>query len=307
MSVMRSLLLVGSQNQWLRERAPKYRFVRGAVARFMPGETVEDAIRAARELENQGIGTMFTQLGENVKDDAEAAGVEQHYHKVLDLVNREKLGTEVSIKPTQLGLDLSAAECRERIERLTEHAGDKILWVDMEYSHYVDPTLDIVAKIRAKHRNVGVCVQAYLYRTADDVSQLIRSGTHVRLVKGAYKEPPEVAFPKKKDVDENFFSLAKMLIGPDAKASGLRAHLATHDKALIARIEDHARQQSIGRRDYSFAMLFGIQRGEQVRLAKDGYDSKVLIAYGSFWFPWFMRRLAERPANVWFLAKNFFS
>lgn len=304
---MRSLLLIGSQNQWLREKAPKYRFVRGAVARFMPGESVEDAIRAAHELAAQNMKTLFTQLGESVTDNAECTKVEQHYHKVLDQIASQNLSTEVSVKLTQIGLDLNKGDCYQRVERLTDHAGHQVLWVDMEYSHTVDATLDIVHKVRAKHRNIGVAVQAYLYRTADDVSKLIRAGIYVRIVKGAYKEPPSVAFPQKKDVDENFFSLAKMLLGPDARSQGVVHHVATHDKALIARIEQYAKEQGIGKKEYAVTMLYGIQRAEQLRLAAEGYDSRVLIAYGPFWFPWFMRRLAERPANVWFLAKNLIS
>ena len=177
----------------------------------------------------------------------------------------------------------------------------------MEQSSYVQATLELYARARMAHPNVGVCVQAYLHRTAKDVESLIKIGAAVRLVKGAYSEPPEIAFAKKEDVDENYFRLAKMLLAADARRAGVRAVMATHDRTLIARLTDWAAAQGIARKELEFAMLFGIQRGEQLRLAREGYRSDVLISYGSAWFPWYMRRLAERPANVWFLARNIFS
>ena len=155
--------------------------------------------------------------------------------------------------------------------------------------------------------NAGVCVQAYLHRTEKDVDSLISMGAAVRLVKGAYNEPPEIAFPKKEDVDENYFRMAQMLLSPEARRAGVRAVMATHDRKLIARITEWTAAQGIPKDEIEFAMLFGIQRAEQLRLAREGYRSGVLISYGSFWFPWFMRRLAERPANVWFLVRNLLS
>jgi proline dehydrogenase len=183
----------------------------------------------------------------------------------------------------------------------------KTLWIDMEQSAYVEATLELYARARKAHPNVGVCVQAYLHRTQNDVEALISMGASVRLVKGAYSEPAQVALAKKEDVDGNYFRLARMLLGAEARRAGVRAVMATHDRALIARLSAWAAAQSIPRGELEFAMLFGIQRAEQLRLAREGYRSGVLVSYGSFWFPWFMRRLAERPANIWFLVRNLFS
>ena len=174
----------------------------------------------------------------------------------------------------------------------------------MEHSPYVDAALEIHRRARAKFPNVGICVQAYLYRTEKDVESLIAQGATVRLVKGAYDEPSEIAFPKKSDVDENYFRLAQILLGAEAREAGVRAAIATHDRKLIARISDWAATQGIPKDQLEFDMLYGIQRAEQLRLVREGYRCRVLVSYGSYWFPWFMRRLAERPANVLFLARN---
>ena len=177
----------------------------------------------------------------------------------------------------------------------------------MEQSKYVDVTLELYGRMRKTNQNVGVCVQAYLRRTRKDVESLISMGASVRLVKGAYSEGPEIAFPKKTDVDENYFRLAQMLLGSEVRRAGVRAVIATHDRQLIARITKWAASQGIAGDQLEFAMLYGIQRSEQLRLARDGYRTGVLVSYGAFWFPWFMRRLAERPANVLFLVRNLFS
>ena len=177
----------------------------------------------------------------------------------------------------------------------------------MEQSAYTDATLRLYLRAREANANVGICVQAYLYRTEQDLEWLLGSGGAVRLVKGAYNEPAEIAFPKKKDVDENFFRLAQMLLGPEALRMGVRAAIGTHDLHLIARLTGWAAAQRIAKERLEFQMLYGIQRAEQTRLAREGYRSSVLINYGSYWFPWFMRRMAERPANVLFLARNMFS
>jgi len=177
----------------------------------------------------------------------------------------------------------------------------------MEQSSYLDATLELHARARKSHPRVGVCVQAYLYRTAKDVESLISMGAAVRLVKGAYSEAREIAYPRKSDVDDSYFRLAQTLLRSDARLAGVRAVLATHDVELINRIADWAAREGISRDHLEFAMLYGIGRAEQVRLARDGYRSDVLISYGTFWFPWFMRRLAERPANIFFLARNLFS
>lgn len=305
---MRSFLLAAAQSGWLRNQAPRYRFVRRTVSRFMPGEEIGDALAAARTLRDNGIGTVLTQLGENVADASEAAAVVDHYVEVLDRIRAESIPAEISVKPTHLGLDLGASLCRENLRRLLAHsAGAGTVWVDMESSEYVDRTLDLYRQVRGEFQNVGVCVQAYLYRTEDDLKALLPLGPSIRLVKGAYKEPDSIAFPRKKDVDENFFMLARMLLGPDARSGGVRAAMATHDDALIRRIRELAKSEGIANQALEFQMLYGIQRPLQLQLAKDGYRSIVLISYGAYWFPWFMRRLAERPANVLFILRNMFS
>lgn len=304
---MRRSLLKASQSQWLRERAPRYGFMRRTVKRFMPGENVEDALVAAQTLASNGIGAILTHLGENIADRAEAEEVTKHYLNVLDRIRTTNLPAEVSVKLTQLGLDLDAEFCYSNLIALIEHTpAEKTLWIDIEQSPYVDATLELYRRSRKAHPNVGVCVQAYLHRTEKDLDSLISIGSSVRLVKGAYNEPADVAFPRKKDVDENYFHLAQRLLSPEARKARVRAAMATHDRVLIKKIVEWSAAQGIAKVNLEFQMLYGIQRAEQLRLVREGYRCNVLISYGSFWFPWFMRRLAERPANVLFLARNFF-
>lgn len=274
----------------------------------MPGETLDDALRAAVELKARSIGTVFTLLGENVTDSSEAERVAQHYLEVQDRASALGLGTEVSVKLTQLGLDLDHELCYANLKRIIEHEDPRrVVWIDMEASNYVDRTLELYRRARTAYRNVGVCLQAYLYRTAQDLAALMPLGPAIRLVKGAYQEPPDRAYSRKRDVDENFFALARELLGDEARRAGVRAAVATHDRKLIARIVEYAESKRLARDRYEFQMLFGIQREEQSRLAREGWRSIVLVAYGSAWFPWFMRRLAERPANVLFVARNLFT
>lgn len=311
MSVMRRALIEGSQSRWLREHAPKYGFMRRTVERFMPGETVDDAIRAAQGLESQNIRTIFTHLGENITDRKEAEAVLSHYLGVQEKIRASGLGTELSLKLTQMGLDLDANFCYAGLERLMEGTpADRVLWIDMEQSPYVDATLVIYRRARQARPNVGVCVQAYLYRTERDIESLIEIGASVRLVKGAYSEPAEIAFPLKKDVDRNYEALARRLLEADLQRTGgefqPRTGIATHDVRLIASLTQWALEKGIPKERVEIQMLYGIQRAEQLRLAQAGCRSAVLVAYGTYWFPWFMRRLAERPANVTFLARNLF-
>jgi proline dehydrogenase len=308
MSVMRKALLAGSTNAWLRERATKAAFVRKSVSRFMPGETIDDALRAAQELKREGINTILTRLGENITRVEEAEEVTQHYFAVLDKVAAAGLDAHVSVKPTQLGLDQDPALCRKNIDRLIERTEQRnnFLWFDMESSPYVDPTLDLYRYARAKSSKVGIAIQAYLFRTEKDVDSLVPLGSAIRIVKGAYLEPPDVAYPKKSDVDENFYKLCTRLMQPDAIKAGCLLHIATHDTALIERLNAWIKQNKVPASAYELAMLYGIQRTHQQKLAKDGKRLRVLISYGEYWFPWYMRRLAERPANVWFVMKNMF-
>jgi proline dehydrogenase len=306
---MRSLLLAGSESPWLRRHAPHLPFIRKAVTRFMPGETLEDALRAAGELRQQSISAVLTELGENVSDAAQADDVTRHYVEALTKIGASGLDCQISVKLTQLGLDVNKARCLANVRSLVACAKthNTFMWIDMEQHTYVDATLEIYRRVLAEFPNVGVCLQAYLYRTGSDLASLIPLGSGVRLVKGAYREPADVAYPQKRDVDDNFLALAKVMIAPEARASGLRAVFGTHDARLIKAIHDHMDATGRPRDSVEFHLLYGIQRAEQARLARDHYRVRVLISYGEHWFPWYMRRLAERPANVLFVAKSMLS
>lgn len=305
--MMRTLLLSASQNRWLCERVPRYRFVRRAVLRFMPGEDLSDALSAARALQGKGVGTVFTHLGENIAEAAEAERATRHYLEVLDRIESMILPAEVSVKLTQLGLDLSPELCYANLQTIIERAGAKsVVWIGMEASNYVDATLELLRRARRAYRNVGVCLQACLYRTADDLASLVPLGAAIRLVKGVYMEPPDRAFPHKQDVDENFFALTKQLLSDEARRAEVRAAIATHDGKLIRRVIEYVESRQLGKDCLEFQMLYGIQSEEQLRLAREGWKSIVLVAYGSHWFPWYMRRLAERPANLLFVVRNLF-
>ena len=275
---MRKVLLAGSTNAWLRDRATKYSFVTRSVRRFWPGEEIEDALRAAAELRPDGITTILTKLGENLTRREEAEQVTLHYLEVLDKVAASGLDAQVSVKPTQLGLDLDRGLCERNLDRLTERAAqrDNFIWIDMESSPYVDPTLDLFRRSRAKTTRIGLALQAYLYRTAKDLESLIPLGSAVRIVKGAYLEPASVAYPRKADVDENFYKLCVRLLAPDAVKAGALVHIATHDVALADRLIAHIDQQKVPASAYEFAMLYGIQRGQQLRLARLGDRTSVV-------------------------------
>ena len=309
MSVMRNVLLAMSSSTFLREQATKRAFVRKSVSAFMPGEQVEDALGAAATLKPQKINTILTRLGEGVTKLDEAERVTQHYLDVLDKVKAAGLDAQISVKPTQLGLDLDAEQCQRNLDRICEKAerlGNVPVWIDMENSPYVDPTLKLFRKSKERFKGVGIAIQAYLYRTPKDIESLIPLGSAIRIVKGAYLEPAEIAYPKKSDVDEAFFTLCCRLMHEDAQKSGTLLHIATHDAALIDRLLNHIETYKIPASAYEFAMLYGIQRGQQQRLAQSGRRTRVLISYGEYWYPWYMRRLAERPANVTFVLKNLF-
>jgi proline dehydrogenase len=307
MSLMRKALLAGSTSPWLREQATKRAFIRKSVSKFMPGETIDEALAAAKALQPERITTILTRLGENLTRLDEAEEVTAHYLDVLDRVKQAGLDAQISVKPTQLGLDLDAAVCQRNLDRIVAHAaqvGNTPVWIDMESSPYVDPTLKLYRASREKSRGVGLAMQAYLYRTAKDLEDLIPLGPSVRIVKGAYLEPPDVAFPKKSDVDENFYTLCLRLMAQDAQQRGSLVHIATHDTALTDRLTGFIDDKRIPQSSYEFAMLYGIQRSQQQRLAATARRIRVLISYGEYWFPWYMRRLAERPANVGFVLKN---
>ena len=308
MGVFRNILLWCSENQWMREQLPQYGFVKRAVKRFMPGEEIEQALYEAVRFKEIGIGNVFTFLGENIVDLSEAHAVTEHYLEALEKISNKKVNVEVSLKLTQIGFDLSVEKTYENFKRICEKAKsfNNVVWIDMEYSRYVDKTIKFYKKIKTEFDNVGLCLQAYLYRTDDDLKELLEIHPFIRLVKGAYNEPKQIAFEQKAQTDENYFQLAKMLVDA-VKENKARAAFATHDETLVAKIENYAKTKGLSRENLEFQMLYGIKSNTQLRLAKDGYKLLVLISYGNAWFPWYMRRLAERPANVGFVLRNMFT
>ena len=305
---MRSLLLWCAQNTWLSAHVPRWRFARRAVSRFLPGEGFDDALKAATAFRAQGIGALFTRLGENVTDLSEASEVVEHYESVLATSASTGVNAEISVKPTQLGLDIDAAAAYANLERLARAAAKakSFLWIDMEGGAYTEPTLELYKRLRADHQRTGVCLQAYLYRTADDVISLLQLKPAIRLVKGAYAEPPDRAYPAKKDVDANYLALCSLML-PEVKRGRLRLVLGTHDVELIGRVSRFGRALGLEHAQIEVNMLYGIRADQQVRLAADGYAVRALIAYGDAWYAWYLRRLAERPANVLFVARQLFS
>lgn len=308
MAILRQALLRASRSRWLERQVRRRGFVRRAVARFMPGETLDDALAAAEAVRGLGISTLLTLLGENVSDPAEAEAVARHYLEVLDRAAERRLDAQISVKLTQLGLDLGVEKVRGHLGVVARRAAERgsFVWLDMEDSSYTDRTLEIYTELRERHSNVGVCLQAYLRRSERDLSDLLPLRPAIRVVKGAYREPKSLAFPRRSDVDRNYLRLAARLLEA-ARTDGPRPAFGTHDLRLIEEIGSRAQAMGLPKERYEFEMLYGIQRGAQARLAREGYRMRVLISYGSAWFPWYMRRLAERPANLWFVVRNLFA
>lgn len=294
-------------NRWLRDRLPKLWFARRAVRRFMPGEDVESALNAAEAFKADGIATMFTRLGENVTQASEADGVAEHYIGVIDTIAARGLDGEISVKPTQLGFDFDPDRTLAHLERLAERAaaaGGGTVWIDMESSAYTERTVALYERLRAGHANTGVCIQAYLRRTAADLQRLLPLDPSIRLVKGAYAETADVAYQSRHDVDANFVALAVSMLEAVRSGRTVRIGLGTHDIGLIEQIAAHATALGLERTAVEVEMLYGIRSAEQRRLAREGYLVRDLIAYGEAWYPWYMRRLAERPANVIFALRQ---
>ena len=305
MGLARALLLKGSESRWLADQLSRRRFVRRATTRFMPGESMDDALEAARSLGGRGITSILTLLGENV-DNAEAAtAVTGELATLLDRGAESNLDLDISVKPTHLGLDLGFDLAAQNLGALAAAAArhGRLVAVDMESTRYCDPTLDLYRVLRAEHENVGICLQSYLYRTDADLEELIALSPMIRLVKGAYKEPADLAYPKKADVDDSFLRLSEVMLEA-ARDGTARAAFGTHDAVMIAEINRRAAEMKCPRECYEFQMLYGIERDLQARLADSGYHMRVLISYGAYWFPWYMRRLAERPANVGFVLRS---
>ena len=306
MPILRSTFIALSHNRPLRRFCENSRLGVRLSSRFIAGMDIEGALRAAEAVNRQGIAVTLDSLGESVTSEAEAHRAADVYHKLLDLLAARKLNANISVKLTQMGLELSPTLAESIAQSLAQHAyaTGSFMRIDMEDSRLTQVTLDIVRRLHAHpdlSGSIGVVIQAYLYRSKADVEQLIADGIRVRLCKGAYKEPADVAFPRKSDVDANFILLSKMLMD-----SPIYHALATHDDAMIAAIKSYARERKIAPSRFEFQMLYGIKRDLQRQLIREGYNVRVYVPFGSDWYPYFMRRLAERPANVVFLARNFF-
>jgi len=282
--------------------------VKRATRTFMPGEHADDAIEAGAAIAASGRGLIFTQLGEAIASAEAAVAVRDHYLRLFDQIRARRLPAQVSVKPTQLGLDLSFAECERHLVALAAKAEEtgSALWLDMEDSSYVDRTLELYVALKRNHPSSGIALQAYLHRTPEDFARLIPLKPVIRLVKGAYDEPREVAFEKKSDTDRAYFSLASQMLD-GARTDICSAVFGTHDLALIARIAERARASGVGKDKYQIHMLYGIRDSAQRRLVAEGHIVKTLVSYGAAWYRWYMRRLAERPANVLFVLKSLFA
>lgn len=296
----RRALLSLAGNRALRGLAQRYGLRLGA-SRFVAGETVEQALAAVADLNRAGIKATLDHLGESVtvEDDARAAAAE--YVDLLAGIKRTGVDAGASVKLTQVGLAISRQLCLQNMRRILRAAREvgRFVRIDMEESRYVDATLDVYRALREEFDRVGVVLQAYLYRTERDLASLIEMGADVRLVKGAYMEPPSAAFPRKADVDANFMALIRRQLD-----SGNGTAVATHDEAIIAQTKEYVQQRGIPRDRFEFQMLYGIRPGLQRDLAAEGYRVRCYVPYGRQWYPYFMRRLAERPANVWFVIRS---
>jgi len=306
MSLMRNGFLALSRSRVLREMMVHFRPARSMARRFVAGETLGQAIAAVLALNEQGLLATLDHLGENTSGETEARDATTEILDLLDAVESSGAKAGVSVKLTQLGLDLSPALAADNLVRIVARAAqaDRFVRIDMESFDYVQPTLDLFGGMRERYPNVGVVIQSYLYRSTDDVARLVDSGASVRLVKGAYDEPPKVAYADKADTDASFVRLMEQLFGETAQANGAYPAIATHDTELINWAKEHAHRQNISPDRFEFQMLYGIRSGLQRQLVADGFRVRAYVPYGQQWYPYFMRRLAERPANLLFLLRN---
>lgn len=270
-------------------------------SRFVAGVTLQDAVEVARRLNEQGLAVTLDLLGEGVTSRADARAMAEGCGAILEVIQREELDANLSVKPTQLGLSIGTDVALENLEQLQDIARrlGNFIRVDMESSDLTDVTLDVVKRLHAREPNVGTVIQAYLYRSPQDLQELAELGMNIRLVKGAYLEPPSVAYPKKADTDEAF----KRLIAQHLSA-GCYTAVATHDEAIIAFTKQFVHEHDIPPTQFEFQMLYGIRNELQRQLAGEGYRTRVYVPFGTYWYPYFVRRLAERPANVWFVLAN---
>jgi proline dehydrogenase len=298
---MRKFFLFLSRQKQLRKWMETSRWARRLSGRFVAGDNLPDALATCQRINAEGIAVTLDHLGENVTSFAEAAASREAYLQALNEIDKLKINGNVSLKLSQFGMDLSLEKCAANVEALVRQAAalGTFVRVDMESSEYTDRTLDLVVGLHERYKTTGTVIQAYLYRSRKDVEMLCARGIRVRLCKGAYLEPPAVAFPSKADVDRNFVELMNLLL-----ETGVYPAIATHDEKIIEQTKRFVESHGIPRDSFEFQMLYGIRRDIQKRLVKEGYKLRLYVPYGQAWYPYFMRRLAERPANVFFLARN---
>ena len=303
---MRRILLWMAGNPWLRYHLSRLGFARRAVLRFMPGEDPDSALRAGAQFKQDGIAVVVTRLGENITRLDEANEVAEDYLGLIASISAQGLDGDISVKLTQLGLDLDVDRTTAHVERLADRAASfgKTAWIDMEGSAYTDKTIALYERVKARHPNTGLCLQAYLHRTGADVQRLLPLEPSIRLVKGAYAEPASIAYQSKRDVDTSFVALAISMLDAMRAGRKMRIALGTHDVALISQIATHVETLRLPKTAFEVQMLYGIRMDEQRRLAREGFTVRDLVCYGAAWYPWYMRRLAERPANVLFALRQ---
>jgi len=318
--MLRSTLIYLSKASWARRMVTGWRFAWRTASRFVAGEKIEDAIQAIQALNEKGIEATLDHLGEHTSNPDEASRATDDIIRAFDAIEQSNVRANVSIKLTQIGLALEEELCARNLQRILDYAQERHNFVrlDMEDSPWVDKTLRLFYRMQEEcdYSNVGVVIQSYLYRSAEDVRQIVTQGGRVRLCKGAYKEPPEVAYPRKKDVDTSYDRLVEMLIdgalqhtSPEISANGRIPPLpaiASHDAKRLAKAKKYAAQVDLSKQALEFQMLYGIRRDLQDQTVQEGYPVRVYVPYGTEWYPYFMRRLAERPANLWFFISNFF-
>ena len=300
--MLRSIFIALSRNQTVRHLAEQSRIGRRLASRFVAGLTVEDAVAACRRVNAEGISVSLDSLGESVAAESEAHAAAEIYHRVLDAIAEDGLKANVSLKLTQMGMDIRPELAEEIVAGIVQHAASAgtFVRIDMEHSAYTEATLAITEKLHSRFPGaVGTVLQAYLYRSESDTERLLQQGIRIRLCKGAYKEPAEVAFPNKADVDTNYVKLMKRMV-----TSGVFCGIATHDEDIVDELLRFVQENHVSHAAFEFQMLYGIRRDLQRRLARAGFGVRVYVPFGTAWYPYFMRRLAERPANLIFLAKN---
>ena len=308
MPVLRDFFLALSTNMLVRSFVVNFPLSRRVTRRFVAGETLAEAIAVVKKLNKEGIQVTFDQLGESVTNEAEARQAKEGYLRALDAIASNQVSSQVSVKLTQMGLDLSADLCLDNMRQILRQAKQigTLVTVDMEDSPHTQVTLNVFKTLREEFDNVGIVIQSYLYRSEEDMKALLALGANVRLCKGAYKEPADVAFPHKSDVDANYRKLAQIFLDANGNANGAYLDIASHDEKIISWAKEFTTAHKVNRNRFEFQMLYGIRSDLTRQLAADGYTMRVYVPYGTHWYPYFMRRLAERPANVIFLVSNLF-